>query len=213
VSLPGGKSIVIDAKAPIEAYLDALKDNVTESDRVTALDRHARHVREHIRALSAKSYWEKFDTPEFVVMFLPGESYFSAALERDPSLIESGVEQKVIPASPTTLISLLKAVAYGWQQKKLEDNAREIADMGAQLYKRLMTFSQHLDKVGRSLKTAVGSYNEAVGSFTARVIPAGRELQKRQSLSDVETLADMSQIDTTPTLLPDAITDTERKAS
>ena len=213
VSLPGGKSIVIDAKAPIEAYLDALKDNISENDRVTALDRHARHVRDHIRSLSAKSYWEKFDTPEFVVMFLPGESYFSAALERDPSLIESGVEQKVIPASPTTLISLLKAVAYGWQQKKLEENAREIADMGAQLYKRLMTFSQHLDKVGRSLKTAVGSYNEAVGSFTARVIPAGRELQKRQSLSDVETLADMAQIDTTPTLLPDAATDTERKAS
>ena len=203
VMLPGNKTIIIDAKAPIEGYLDTLKDGISEGERITALDRHARHVREHIRQLSAKSYWEKFDTPEFVVMFLPGESYFSAALERDPSLIEAGVEQKVIPASPTTLISLLKAVAYGWQQKKLEENAREIADLGAQLYKRLITFSQHLDKVGRGLKTAVDSYNGAVGSFSSRVIPAGRELQKRQTLSEVETLNDLAQIESAPALVTD----------
>ncbi|HYD19817.1 MAG TPA: DNA recombination protein RmuC [Patescibacteria group bacterium] len=203
VRLPGGKNIIIDAKAPIEAYLDALKDGVTEADRVTALDRHARHVRDHIKQLGSKAYWEKFDTPEFVIMFLPGESYYSAALERDPSLLEAGVDQKVIPSSPTTLISLLKAVAYGWQQEKLAANAREISEMGAELYKRLCTFSAHLEKVGKGLNGAVENYNKAMGSYSARVIPAARDFQKLQHLTADEKLPDMVQIEATPASAPD----------
>jgi DNA recombination protein RmuC len=203
VKLPGGKSIVIDAKTPIDAYLDALKEGATEADRTTALDRHARHVRDHLRALGAKAYWEKFDSPEFVIMFLPGESYYSAALERDPSLLEAGVDQKVIPASPTTLIALLKAVAYGWQQEKLAENAREISEMGATLYKRLVTFSTHLEKIGKGLNTAVTSYNGAMGSFTARVLPAGRDFQKLQNLTADEKLPDAQQIDVIATAAPD----------
>lgn len=203
VKLPGGKNIIIDAKAPIEAYLDALKEGAPEADRVAALDRHARHVREHIKQLGSKAYWEKFETPEFVVMFLPGESYYSAALERDPSLLEAGVDQKVIPSSPTTLIALLKAVAYGWQQEKLAANAQEISALGAELYKRLCTFSSHLEKVGKGLTGAVENYNRAMGSFTTRVIPSARDFQKLQQLVDDERLPELGQIEATPASAPD----------
>lgn len=203
VYLPGGKNIVIDAKAPIEAYLDALKEGAPEEERIVSLDRHARHVREHIKQLGSKAYWEKFDTPEFVVMFLPGESYYSAALERDPSLLEAGVDQKVIPSSPTTLIALLKAVAYGWQQEKLAANAQEISQLGAELYKRLCTFSNHLEKVGKGISGAVENYNKAVGSFTTRLLPAAREFQDRQSLVDDEKLVELAQLESTPANVPD----------
>lgn len=209
VSLPGGKTIVIDAKTPIDAYLDALKEGAAENDRISALDRHARHVRDHIKQLSGKAYWEKFDTPEFVIMFLPGESYYSAALERDPGLLEAGVDQKVIPASPTTLIALLKAVAYGWQQEKLAENAREISEMGATLYKRLVIFSGHLEKIGKGLTTAVSSFNSAMGSFTSRVLPAGRDFQRLQNLTDDEKLPDMPQIGVTPADAPALETEAE----
>lgn len=203
VMLPGGKNIVIDSKAPIDAYLDGLKDGATEAERAAALDRHARHVRDHISALSKKSYWEKFDTPEFVIMFLPGESYYSAALERDPSLLEAGVDQKVIPASPTTLIALLKAVAYGWQQEKLAQNAREIAETGTKLYQRLCKFSEHLEKVGKGLGGAVKSYNDAIGSFTSRIVPVGRDLQRQQNMVEDDSLDSLAQIDQNPNTLPD----------
>lgn len=194
VNIPGGKSIVIDAKTPIDAYLDALKDGVSDSDRAAALDRHARHVREHISALGKKSYWEKFDTPEFVVMFLPGESYYSAALERDPSLLEAGVDQKVIPATPTTLISLLKAVAYGWQQEKLKESAQEIAELGRELYRRLATFGTHLQAVGRGLNSAVDSYDKAVGAMEGRVLPGARKFQELQSIGEREALPELKQV-------------------
>jgi DNA recombination protein RmuC len=202
IDLPGGKSIVVDSKAPIDAYLDALKDGVTDTDRKSALDRHSRHVRDHIAALGKKNYWEKFDSPEFVVMFLPGESYYSAALERDPGLLEAGVDQKVILASPTTLISLLKAVNYGWQQEKLAENARKISEMGAELYKRLVTFAGHVEKIGKGLSGAIGSYNSAISSFTSRIVPAGREFRKMQHLSDDNSLPDIAQIDVTPAEIP-----------
>ena len=202
VKLPGQKAIVIDAKAPIDAFLDSFKDGVSETERQAALDRHARHVREHIRALSSKKYWEQFDSPEFVVMFLPGESYFSAALERDPSLIEAGVAEKVIPASPTTLISLLKAVAYGWQQEKLAENAREISELGRDLYKRLVTFGDHLQKIGKGLEAANKSYNNAVGSLERSVLPGARKFQELQSLDEkVEHFPPLEPVETTPRTL------------
>ena len=198
VKLPGGKTIVIDAKTPIDAYMDSFKDGASESERASALDRHARHVRDHIKKLGNKKYWEKFDSPEFVVMFLPGESYFSAALERDPSLIEAGVSERVIPASPTTLISLLKAVAYGWQQEKLADNAREIANLGNDLYKRLCTFGGHLEKVGKGIKSALDGYNNAVGSLERMVLPSARRFQEMQTLTQDEKLPSLDPLDQTP---------------
>lgn len=191
VKLSGGQCLVIDSKAPLEGYLDAIKEGISEDDRRVGLERHARHVRTHIKQLGSKSYWEQFDTPEFVVMFLPGESYFSAALEIDPSLIESGVDQKVIPASPTTLISLLKAVMYGWRQEQLAENAREISELGSELYKSLSTFSGHVQKVGRGLSGAMNSYNDAIGSLERNVLPKARkfdELEVSSQIKDIDTL-------------------------
>jgi len=155
VRLPGDKTIVVDSKTPVAAYLDAL-EAPDETTRVECLARHAAHVRNHIEALSRKAYWEQFDpTPEFVVLFLPGEMFFSAALERDPTLIEYGAEKRVILATPTTLIALLKAIFFGWRQQKLTKNAQEISKLGRALYSRLCTMGGHMEKLGKSLGKSV----------------------------------------------------------
>src|SRR5207245_5324306 len=160
VRLPGGKQIVIDAKAPLDAYLRAL-EAPDEAARQNLLAEHARQVRSHISQLSAKSYFDKIaSTPEFVVMFLPGEMFFSAALEQDPSLIEYGVERRVIPASPTTLIALLRAVAYGWQQDAVARDAREIAEYGRKLYESVGKLAEHFDTLGKRLRGSVEAYND-----------------------------------------------------
>ena len=176
VRLPGGKNVIVDAKVPLAAYLDAC-DATDDTERARHLESHARQVREHMTKLSAKSYWQQFaDTPDFVVMFLPDEGFFRAAWEQDPSLVEAGVRSRVHVASPTTLIVLLQSVAYGWQQERVAEDAREIHELGRELYERVAIVGGHLTKIGNSLKGAVGAFNDTVGSLERRFLPTARKL-------------------------------------
>ena len=178
VRLPGGRYVVVDAKTPVDAYLTAMEAE-DDGARALSLKRHAAQVRTHLGQLGKKAYWEQFtQAPEFVVMFVPGEVFFSAALKEDPELIECGVDQKVIPASPTTLIALLRAVAFGWQQDTIARNAEEIAALGKELYKRMSLLSRGWSDMGAKLRGAVEAYNKTVGTLEARVLPQARKFKE-----------------------------------
>ncbi len=198
VKLPGEKNIVVDSKVPLTAYLAALEapDEETRLERQTD---HARQVRQHIENLSSKSYWNQFEpTPEFVVLFLPGEVFFRAAMDADPELIEYGVKRKVIVASPTTLIALLRAVAYGWNQKNLAESAREISKAGKTLYQRLSAMAWNFEDIGKRLGGAVDSYNKAVGSMERSVFPIARKMPDLDRSLSAADLPDLHQVEKTP---------------
>jgi DNA recombination protein RmuC len=203
VNLPGGKQIVVDAKAPLEAFLDA-QEAQDDDVRALKLQAHARQVRDHMDKLGSKAYWDPLgNSPEMVVMFLPGETLFSAALQHDLSLIEHGLQQKVLLASPITLIALLTTVAHSWRQEALAENYREVSRLGKEFYERLATFTEHFDDVRRKLDGAVQSYNKAAGSFESRVLVSARKL-KELDVTTADELPPLEPIDTVPRVLKQA---------
>jgi DNA recombination protein RmuC len=194
VHLPMEREIVVDSKVSLEAYLDAVSAS-TEDERKAKMEKHAQQVRAHMNKLASKDYWSQFkQSPEFVVLFIPGESFLSAALDSDSTLIEDGIERRVIIATPTTFIALLRAIAYGWRQEQVTKNAQEISELGRQLYERMHILVQHFDNVGSNLEKAIGSYNKAVGSMETRILPSVRKF-KELGVTGADEIPVLDQID------------------
>ena len=190
VRMPDKRELVVDVKTPLDAYLSAAEAQ-DDKERQRGLERHAKNVRAHIRTLSSKAYWNQFDqSPEFVILFIPGDQFLSAALNEEPDLIEYALSKQIILATPTSFVALLKAVAYGWRQLALADNAQEIRVLAEELYGRLATFVSHMNKVGRQLASSVENYNKAVGSLERSVLPGARKFVDLgvSSKKDVEKL-------------------------
>ena len=197
VRMPGGREIIVDAKAPMDGYLGAV-EAVEDSERVQEIRRHARNVRDRVRELSGKRYWKQFPrSPDFVVLFIPGDQFLSAALEVDPRLLEDAMADRIVLATPSSLVALLRAVAYGWRQESLAENAEQIRIVGEELYERLSTFADHLGKLGISLNRSVESYNKAVGSFDSRVLPGARKF-KDMGIQETKDLPEPDQIERLP---------------
>src|SRR5688572_26437538 len=202
VRLPGNRQIVVDAKAPINAYMDAHEAS-TDELRKAKIQLHAQQVRRHLDALAKKSYWDQFQpTPEVVVMFIPGEAFYSAALEADPELLDSGFGQNVIIASPASLMALLKAASYGWRQESIADNAREISQLGQELHARLGVMADHLGRIGKGLATATDSYNAAIGSLESRVLVSARKFKELGATSQEAEIIELRPIDALPRRFP-----------
>jgi DNA recombination protein RmuC len=193
VRMPDRRELVVDVKTPLDAYLEAVEAK-DDTQRKLGLQRHARNLREHIRKLAGKSYWDQFpQSPEFVILFIPGDQFLSAALNEDPELIESALSQQIILATPTSFVALLKAVAYGWRQLSLAENAEEIRKLAEDLYGRLAAFAGHMNKVGKQLASSVENYNRAVGSLERKVLPGARKfvelgIRPKKEIEHVEPL-------------------------
>ncbi len=199
VKLPGNRLIVVDSKAPLDAYLSAIEAE-NEEEKQSQLQRHARQLREKMRELASKAYWQQFsDSPDFVVLFIPGDQFLSAALEHDRQLLEDALSNRVILATPTSLVALLRAVAFGWRQESLAENAEQIRNLAEELYGRMATFSDHLHKVGRNLDQSVNAYNQAVGSFSTRVLPGARKFTEL-GVSHKKEVAQPDPIERSPRL-------------
>jgi DNA recombination protein RmuC len=197
VKLPEQRDIIVDAKTPLDAYLSAIQAN-DDKDRQRELKRHAQVIRSRVRELSRKNYWAEYsNSPEFVVLFIPGEQFLAAALEVDPALLEDSMSQNIILATPTNFIALLRAVSYGWKQLALADNAEKIRELGETLYKRLSTFGNHLSKLGSSLGSTVNHFNSAVGSLERQVIPGARKFTE-MGISSKNEITDLPPIEQQP---------------
>ena len=195
VRLPGGKRIVVDAKTPLQAYLAASEAEDDEA-RAKHIADHARKVRHHVRALASKDYWRALDeTPDFVVMFLPGEAFYAAALESDPTLFDSAVQERVLICTPTTFIALVKAVAHGWQQQTLAENARAVAALARELYARIGAFGGHMRDLGRALERAVDRYNKGVGALEGRILPAARKFETLGVAPPADSLPEIAPVE------------------
>lgn len=200
VRMPGNREIVVDVKTPLDAYLKAMEAS-TDELRQQALAKHARNVKQRIRELSAKSYWNQFkNSPEFVVLFIPGDQFLSSALDCDSQLLEEAMQQKVILATPTSLVALLRAIAYGWRQESLAENAEHIRNIGDDLYHRLAIFAEHLNKLGKSLSGSVQHFNKAVGSFDSRIIPGAKKFTE-MGISEKKPLQRIDQVEANPRAL------------
>lgn len=196
VRMPGGREIVVDVKTPLDAYLSAVEAS-DDSERDAHLVRHSKNVRKRVQELASKAYWNQFKhSPDFVVLFIPGDQFLSAALDQDNALLEDAMQQKVILATPTSFVALLRAVAYGWRQESLAENAEHIRQVGEELYGRLGTFVEHLGKMGKSLNSSVQHYNKAVASFDSRVLPGARKFSE-MGISAKKTIGEIEQIEST----------------
>jgi DNA recombination protein RmuC len=201
IRLPGDRRIVVDAKTSMAAYLEAVEASEDEA-REARLVAHARQLRTHMRQLAAKAYWDALPfNPDFVVMFIPGENFFAAAIERDPQLFEDAIASKVLIVTPTTLIALAKAIAFGWRQEKIADTAKQVAELGRELYRRLAVMGEHVGRVGRGLDDAVKHYNNFVGSLESRVMPSARKFNELEVEGAHDALPDLRPVDTKTRLL------------
>ena len=197
VRLPDSREIVVDVKTPLDAYLSAIEAS-DDVEREAQLVRHARNVRQRVNELASKAYWSQFpDAPDFVVLFIPGDQFLAAALDQDHELLEEALRQQVILATPTSFVALLRAVAFGWRQEQLAQNAEKIREVGEELYRRLLTFTGHLEKLGRSLDTSVKHYNKAVGSFDSRVLPGAQKFTE-MGIEAAKKLEGLEQVETGP---------------
>lgn len=201
IHLPGDRTIVVDAKTSLSAYFDAIEAE-NEDDRELFLHKHAAEVRSHAKKLGAKSYWSALErTPDFVAMFVPGENFFAAAIERDPGLFEDAVNNRVLIVTPTTLIALAKAVAFGWRQEAMAENAREVAKLGQELHKRIATMGEHVTRTGKGLEGAVRAYNDMVGSLERMVLPKARAFEDLQVAASDKEIAPLEPVETEPRAL------------
>jgi DNA recombination protein RmuC len=198
VRIPGGKSMVVDAKTPLEGYLAAI-EAADEDTRQQQLANHARQVRNHIRELGSRDYWKALPvTPDFVIMFVPAEAFFAAAIESDPNIFEQAVRQRVLISTPMTLVALIKAISYGWQQEKLAENAQQVASLARELYDRIKIFGDHMGRLGRSLRQAIERYNDGVGSLEQRVLPVARRFENLGVISPGSAISELAPVEIQP---------------